>query len=457
VTRPFQPIVSMSGTANPTGVVPPPSVPLGFLAMAGVGLTGFGLAAWLAADHLVLSPFHRGVVSAVHMAVLAFLTVAVLGAIHQFGPVAGRTPIRSIAAARLTLAGIVLTAWLLPTGFAHGPRWLVPAAGLIGATTVTLAAWNLSAPLLTRDGGVPVAGLRISISYLLVTVAFGVVYALNREAGWFPLYPSRVLAHAHLGLLGWLGLAYVSVAEKLWPMFLLSHRPSARSGVISVASLGVGVAPLALGLLFSIPWMAWLGGGLVTIGLTAHVVSFVSSVRHRHRSLELLHCFLFTSMAFLVAALLLGGFAASFQVEPALRVRVVTAEVAALMAWLGLAVIGHAHKIVPFIAYTALRSQGVRDHPSGRPLLFSDLYRKAPAWLALLLAGVGFAALIVGILGESPTSIATAGVMVSTSGIVSTVNLALGPKLISNASQRRHGAHPLPGGAAAGTIRMEAG
>lgn len=437
MTPPARPLIPLSGPTGMPGVVPPPSIPLGFLAAAGVGLIGFGLAAWLAADSLVASPFYSGVISTVHMAVLAFLTVAVLGAAHQFGPVAGGRPLRSIAAARLTMVGIVLTGWLLPTGFAHGPRWLVPTAGLLGAVTVTMAAWNLSAPLLARTGGIPVIGLRISVGYLLITVSFGVVYAFNREVGWFPLYPVRVLAHAHLGLIGWLGLSYVSVAEKLWPMFLLSHRPSARSGVLSVTLLGIGVTPLTLGLLFSTPWIAWLGGGLVAGGLCAHIVSFVSSVRHRHRNLELLHGFLFASMTFLVVALLLGGSAAGLPMDPALRTRLVTAEVASLMAWLALAVVGHAHKIVPFIVYTALRSGGIRNHPSGRPLLFGDLYRKGPAWATLLLAGAGFIALIAGIIGESATAVATAGMLVATSGLVATINLALSPRLISRAASRQ--------------------
>ena len=86
-------------------------------------------------------------------------------------------------------------------------------------------------------GGVPLVGLRLSVSYLVVTVGFGVTYAFDRTEGWFGLLPHRVLSHAHLGLLGWLGLTYVSVAERLWPMFLLAHRPSQRSGAVSYTHL----------------------------------------------------------------------------------------------------------------------------------------------------------------------------------------------------------------------------
>ena len=114
-----------------------------------------------------------------------------------------------------------------------------------GLATVLLAAWNLSGPLAGHDGGLPLTGLRLSVGFLVVTVVFGVVYAFDRQTGWFPLLPNRVLAHAHLGLLGWLGLTYVSVAEKLWPMFLLAHRPRARAGAWGLASAAVDLAAVS--------------------------------------------------------------------------------------------------------------------------------------------------------------------------------------------------------------------
>ena len=118
-TAPFVP----GGAAT----VPPASVPLGFLAAAGAGLTGFGVAVWFAADWIVLAPTHPGAVSAVHVGMLAFLTTAVLGAVHQFAPVVARRPLRSVRVARLTLVGALYLACvaLLPefllTGFRVAP------------------------------------------------------------------------------------------------------------------------------------------------------------------------------------------------------------------------------------------------------------------------------------------------------------------------------------------------
>jgi hypothetical protein len=418
-----------AGTAGAT-TVPPASVPLSFLVAAGIGLTAFGFAMALAADHAVRSPVIPGVVSAVHVGVLAFLTMAVLGAVHQFAPVVGRRPLRSIAVARLTLVGILGAAWLLPTGFAHGPSSLVIVGGLFGAVGVAAAAWNLSGPL-SGDGGVPVIGLRLSVTYLVATVTFGVVYAFDRQTGWFPLLSHRVLAHAHLGLLGWLGLTYVAVAEKLWPMFLLAHRPRARSGAWAVGLLACGTVVLATGLLFAIPALAWPGGVAVGAGLISHLVSLVGAVRHRRRPLELLHAYLAASTAFLLAAMVFAPVAALADVDSAVRARLVSAEVLCLMAWLTLAIVGHAHKIVPFITYSAMRARGVTRGPSGKPLLFGDLFSAAWARVALVTASAGFAAAVAGLAAATPTAVTVGGFGVAATGLVATLNLGLGPRRVT--------------------------
>ena len=428
-TRPAP--IGMPPVPGGVGVVPPPWVPLGFLLASGVGLTAAGLAAWFAADRIVGSPTHPGAVAAVHVAVLAFLTTGVLGALHQFGPVVGRRPLRSTRVAGATLAGMVATAWLLPSGFAHGPEGLVAAGGITGLATVSLAAWNLSAPLANRGGGVPVAGLRLSVAYLVVTVAFGVVYAVDRQAGWFPLLPHRVLAHAHLGLAGWLGLTYVSVAEKLWPMFLLSHRPRARAGALAVGLVGAGVVPLAAGLLLAVPAVAWPGGLAVGAGLLGHLGSLVATVRHRRRPLELLHAYLFVGSGFIVAALLLALAAAVADVDAADRARLVAAEVAAAIGWLALAVVGHAHKIVPFIGYTRLRAAGVATGPGGRPLLFGDLFDHRAAAATFGVTATGFALVVAGVLAAAPSVVAAGGASIAVGGAVATANLGLGPRRVA--------------------------
>ncbi len=413
---------------SPTGgTTPPASVPLAFLATAGLGLIGFGFVTWFAADRSVVSPTHSGVVSNVHMGVLTFLTVGVLGALHQFAPVVGGRKLRSVPVAWITYATMVSAAWIMPNGFAHGPEYLVATGGVLGSIAVLLAAWNLSGPLSSRTGGVPLVGLRLSVSYLVVTVGFGVTYAFDRTEGWFGLLPHRVLAHAHLGLLGWLGLTYVSVAERLWPMFLLAHRPSQRSGAWAVGLLSGGTAVLATGLLIGNKPIAIVGGAIVIGGIAAHLTSLVGSVKHRRRGLELLHWFLFVSAGFLVTAVVLGVIAGLVPMSTVHLSRVVSAEVASLIAWLSLAIIGHVHKIVPFISFAALRAKGIRNNRSGKPLLFGDLYTKWAGWVTLGSSGTGFAVIITGLLVSSAAVVAIGGGLIVVAGTVVCANLSVGP------------------------------
>ncbi|MCC7077231.1 MAG: hypothetical protein IT198_08910 [Acidimicrobiia bacterium] len=431
-TAPFMPPGTVRGPGpgpqGPQSVVPPSSVPLTFFVAAGVGMVAFGLATWFAADRIATTPTHPGVVSAVHLGVLAFLSMTVLGALHQFAPVVGQRRLRSTAAAWVTFVAILATAWAIPTGFAHGPSWLIRAGGIAGLVAVLVLAWNLSRPLADRDGGLPLVGIRLSVTFLVITVAFGVVYAFDRQEGWFVLLPHRVLAHAHLGLLGWLGLTYVSVAEKLWPMFLLAHRPSTRPGTAAVTLIASGVPILATGLLFAVPAVAWLGGVVTAAGLVAHLVSLFSCVRHRRRRIELLHIFLFTSAAFLVAAMVFGLLAGALDVSPVMRGRLVAAEVAALIGWLGLAIVGHIHKIVPFIGYTALRARGIRTTGDGRPLLFSHLFAAVPARISLVVGTIGFALLVAGTAAAVSGLIATGGCAIALTAVIVVSNLATGPR-----------------------------
>ena len=208
-------------TARPPSV-PPAGVPLVFLAAAGVGLVGFGVALTLVASTAVVAPNAPAVVAAVHLGMLAFLSTAVLGAMHQFAPVIAARPLHSTRAAYATAAVFVPAVWTLALGFATGNPGVVSAGGAAAFCGIALAVWNLSGPLSARGKGTTVLGLRLALGFLVLTAAFGVTYAFDRQASWCGLLPRRVLAHAHLGLLGWLGLAYVAVAEKLWPMFLLA-------------------------------------------------------------------------------------------------------------------------------------------------------------------------------------------------------------------------------------------
>ncbi len=416
-------------------LVPPLGVPLTFLAMAAVGLVGFGVGIALVAPTAIDAPTSPNVVAAVHLGMLAFLSTAVLGAMHQFAPVIAARRLRSSAAAYATAALFVPAVWLLAFGFATDHPAVVSVGGAGAFCGIALAVWNLSAPLSARGKGTPVLGLRLALGLLVVTAAFGVTYAFDRQAFWFGLLPRRVLAHAHLGLLG---VAYVAVAEKLWPMFLLAHRPSTRSGDRAVRVLPVGVLVLATGLLLPAKPVAIAGGVIAGVGLACHLASLASVIRHRRRGLELLHAFVIASAVSLLIAVFAGSVAGVAPIDVEWRVRLTSVEIMGLAGWLALAIVGHAHKIVPFIAWSGLRARGITTGPDGTPLLFAHLFHHPTARLTFAAAVIGVTGALTGLLGANAAILRVGGVALATTGALALANLASGPPRAAAAFAAAH-------------------
>lgn len=419
-------------TGRPAGIpagVPPPSVPLSFLAAAAAGLVACGVAFVLARSVATLDPTDDRVVGAAHFAMLATLSMGVLGAIHQFTPVITQRPLRSVRLSRATFLSWLAGSWLLPIGFMSRHEIVVEIGGACAAVAVTLFVINVAAPLRARGKGAPTVGLRLAVIGFVVTACYGVVYVIDRRGSWFVLNGHVVLAHASVGLLAWLGLTYLSVSEKLWPMFMLSHVPGRRrSGWIAIWSVFVGVALLSPGLLLAIPALAVAGAAIVAVGLGAHLWSLATYIHHRRRPIDLHVVFVVTSALWLVTAAALGVTSAILvHLGEHRDVAWTAATVVALGGWLLVALVGHAHKIVPFIAWSALRGRGVAKKADGTQLMFADLFNHRWATIDYALVNASVLALALGFVLASPNALALGGVLLVATALTTAGNLAWRP------------------------------
>lgn len=436
------------GLDRPVGLprgVPPPSVPLSFFGAASLGLVACGAALVWVRGAAAADPTGDSVVGAVHLGMLATLSMGVLGALHQFTPVVTQRPLRSVALARVTFLTWLLATWLLPLGIATGHEGVVEAGGGLAGVAIALLVINLSGPLGVRGKGAPVAGLRLALAGFIATACFGLIYVADRRGNWFDLSGHVVVAHAAIGLFAWLGLTYASVAEKLWPMFFLAHVPGRRrAGWTAVWAIPSGVALGAGGLVAGVGWLAWIGAVILAAGLGAHVVSLAAHVRHRRRPPDLHLAFVLTSAVFLVTG---AGLAlAAAVVMPAdhhAGSALAAAAVGAFGGWLLQALVGHAHKVVPFILWSALRTRGVAAHPSGRPLLFADLYDHRVAGLSYGLLSVGLTALCVGLAASEPLATAVGGGLLAVVGLAVGLNLSVSPARMARAPVTRASGGPV--------------
>ncbi len=411
------------------GAVPPPSVPLSFLAAAALGLVACGVAWAWASGAAATDPTGDHVVAAAHLGLLAALSMGVLGAVHQFVPVISQRPLRSVRLARATFVAWLGGSWLLPLGIGAAYEPVVEAGGALAALAIGLLVANMSHALAARGKGAPVTGLRFALAGFVATACYGLVYVADRRGKWFDLAGHVVLAHAVVGLFAWLGLTYVAVAEKLWPMFFLAHVPDRhRWGRVAVWAVPAGVALLSPGLLAGVAPLAAAGAVVLASGLASHLASLSVYVRHRRRKPDLHLLFVLTSAAWLpvgaVLALVASVVMASHHHA---GTALVAAAVAAGAGWLLEALVGHLFKVVPFIGWAALRGRGVDKAPGGKPLLFADLYDHTWAAVSYGLLTCGLVALCTGLAASLPAATAAGGGLLALTAPVVGVNLALRP------------------------------
>ncbi len=415
--------------AGVPGAVPPPSVPLSFMAAAGAGLVACG-AAWVwARGAAARDPSTDAVIAAVHFGVLATLAMGVLGATHQFTPVITGRPLRSLRLARATFVAWLAASWMLPLGIGLEQPAVTAASGGFALAGLALLAWNLAAPLSVRGKGAPVSSLRLALLGAAATTLLGATFVGDRQGHWFVLDGHVDLAMGVLGVFAWLGVTYIGVAQKLWPMFMLAHLPGRRSsGPVAVWGTWLGSAVLAGGLAHQTVPAEWAGAGVLAAGLGAHLASLSAHLAHRRRKADLHLAFLVTAAAWLVAA---AGLALAGALCPPHRAHLAAALAAAAMTaaggWLLEALVGHAHKVIPFIVWSLLRSHGARNGPSGKPLMFADLYHHGWAAATYTTVTAGIAALCAGLATSSAPAIAAGGVLLATTGILATANLSIRP------------------------------
>ncbi len=410
-----------------SGNTPPPSVPLAFFEAAFLGLIALGIALIIARNQGTIDPTSDVTVAAAHLGMLATLSMGLLGAIHQFTPVVTQRPLRSTRLSRATFVAWLIGAWCLPLGIGTKHEPVVEIGGIFAATAIVLLIINLWSPLGAKGKGSPVIGLRYAVAGFALTACFGVVYVFDRTGNWFDLSGHVVLAHASIGLFAWLGLTYVSVAERLWPMFFLAHvAGKRRAGLIAVSAIPLGIVFLSPGLLFKVTALAWFGGTVLAIGLGSHLVSLAMHLTNRKRKVDLYFLFVITSsISLLVGVILAITSALIIGNHHHLGVMLAAASITAFGGWILEAFVGHIHKVIPFVVWSMFRSRGITKNLTGGQLMFGDLYNHSAAAVVYGLVTFGIASTCFGFADSGPYFIAIGGALFSLSGIILSTNLSM--------------------------------
>jgi hypothetical protein len=174
------------------------------------------------------------------------------------------------------------------------------------------------------------------------------------------------------------------------------------------------------------------------------LLSLAAAFRGRRRSLELPHLYVIAASVALVSALALGTVAALAPLETATRVRLTAAEVAALFGWLTLAIVGYAHRIVPFLHWRAQRERGGPRQPPGAPLLAARLYSRSIAYTAAGVCAIAVVTLVVGVAAGSVTALRVAGWCFAAVAVAIAVDFTVTPRQVAATAPVADPAGPVP-------------
>jgi len=386
-----------SSSSPPLGLVAP------FLLVAPLGLFAAGvLLATTDASSLAGINAPRNVAAA-HAAIIGGLTTAIMGAIYQLGPavLGGRLLSERLARIQFGLHAVSVPGfvWAL---LEWNPAWMSVAAVGVVASLVLFLINAVAAVDVRRPNSVTRAHLSAALAMLVITASFGVTWVGTLEHLWFPVTLGRLSGHAHMGLLGWLGLTMMGVSYQLVPMFNMVQKREPRLGWAALAATcgSALVGGLVLmsdpgrGLRMSVAAAMAVGPALWSIDMLRLLLA------RSRRTLDVQGKATLVSLGFLAATVALGFVAA---IGEPLRDADHSANwqlaygICGIGGWAGVMWVGNSYKILPFLVwYHRYRFLAGK----GRVPMINDMYddRLATAILwghaggvAVMAAGAGLA------------------------------------------------------------------
>jgi hypothetical protein len=434
-------------TAERLGTVggPPWQLPAGLLTAAAAAQVAGTLLLIRVAGDLADGRFYGpSQLAAVHLLGLAFLSVAIIGALLQLVPVVLRQQVATPATA--TAVGVVFAggAWALSAGFLLERDLAVATGGTLivaaGGALVVLLARVLRAATRDRTLGAPGVALAASTAWFALVLAMGGLMAANFVSPFLSVDRLHLIAsHATVALLGWVGGTILAVSLKLAPMFALAHGRHPRLGPVAVTLWHIGVAPLALGLLLGNATVAAAGTVVVAIACVIAGAFVVDVARSRRRRIEAPLAHLAVGLAAVTVACAIALHAWWLDGDP---VRAATAAgLLVLIAFATGVTSGHLFKVVPMLVWT-----GRYAHLAGTPGAprLSDLYPALLARVEQAAFAAGSVLLVVAVLAGSP-SVALAGATLLFTAALA-VAAAVGACIATTA--HAPASHPVPAPAA---------
>lgn len=335
-----------------------------------VALTVFALAQALmagGASYPTIALLAPDTFATVHLLTVGWLTLLMLGALHQFVPVITAQSKATSWPALASLLMIVTGLVGMEFGFVSLGGWLPPQVLIAlpaGGSLVGVGAILATAPLVwmlwcSRPLGFSSRFVALGLVFLFATLGLGTTFAfalaVPRAVRWSAMFTEGLRLHLFGGLVGWFTLTAMGVSYRLLSMFTLApeERGALGNAVLWLSGGGLGVAWL-LGLAEaqggSVPtWANTVAGCALALGVALYIFDMQRLYRARRRQkLELNAAMAIAALAALGACLVL---AVAATVTGHLREFAGALGYLFVFGWLSGLGLSQLYKVVPFLTW----------------------------------------------------------------------------------------------------------
>lgn len=347
---------------------PPFSAPLRFFLTAPLFMVAIGILLMLFDPTLALTRHSLESIVLIHALALGFASMVMVGALTQMLPVlAGVKYPKALEFATLVhFAFLIGIALFLYGYYFYQPEFILVASLLLLLSLGVFAVTTLVLLLKARAATATIWAMRLSTLAFLLTILLGAHLLASHGLGTMG-ERHGVLAVMHLsaGGIGWMLLLIIGVAFQVVPMFWVTS--------VFSSFCQKFVVPLSFGLVLLIALdqtalamlPGWLLGILLFIPMGSFSLTTIRKLRTRKRKLpDVAINYWMLSMVSLLASgiVLIAHHAIGINLESPLFILFGFGFVASVIT-------GMLYKIVPFLAWFHLTSQGIMEVPTIREMI----------------------------------------------------------------------------------------
>ena len=367
--------------------------------------------------------FQPRLLAFVHMAILGWATLIVMGAMTQLVPVILETSLYSVRIARWGL-------WLYLAGVfgisGHFWYFAIKGSGMISSAAfaflaVILFVINIAITLLkVKSMNITVAHIIASIFYLASVATVGFILSINLGYPFINGSHLKYLSlHAALGFGGWFSMIIMGVSYRLLPMFTLSYTYRTWPGWTAFWLVNIGIWGIVVEFLLQRPFYSSV---LIAIGLFMFSYQVILIMRGRMRkSLDIGLKHAIFAYGYIPFAALLGLYIAMSQSLPVIKQRfVLIFGFTVIFGCLTFLIIGMMYKIVPFLVWFHKFSDKVGKEKV--PLL-KDMFSERISNIQFLLINIGLPCVIAGLFFSNQIIIASGMAMIFISSLLFGYNM----------------------------------